>query len=361
MGESMMGPILGKSRIKYEVLDRILPKYEAVTDTMDVFLDVRTVFGVYFNDRFKDAAARTPPGDRMMLSAELMNIVAHYRRYLWDRRGITTRFVMVHSDFASTRCAKLVPGYKSEYEKSRSPEGPYPENAVLVERNLEIAAMLAQRIPGTAFVDSAEVDPDCVPLLLARPKPCVSLCLSNNPSWAQYACFPRMNLLTLKGDESRCVRYDGVIDYLSEGAQTRGAQIRGAAPVPYRLAEWILAIGGSKKHGVPGWKGFGPSKAFTYLSKRGLSDRGFYDGTTMVEDMEAAGISEERRLEALLYWDALSVRRNAEVVSVRDRALIDSQLASDPDPDALQEANMTHFGALPLRLGFLLEGAYEGD
>jgi len=355
MTEINMAPILGQSRVRYEALDRLVPKYEAVTGTVDVFLDVRSVFGVYFNDRFKEASASCPAAKRMLLSAELLNMVGHYRHYFWSRRELPTRFVLVHSPQASRRCKELFPEYKSEYEESRSRTGPYPENAAMVEDNLEIVGILAKRIPDTAFIDTGTVEPDCIPQMMKDPDR-VALCLSNNPSWAQHACFPMMNLLTLKGDKSQLVRFGGVMDYLTKGAHTRSMDIRAAAAVPYRLAEWVLAIGGSSKHSVPGWKGFGAIKAMNYLSKRDLMGSDFYDVDSMAEDMTEAGIVQDRIDLARTFFDVLSVRRNAESVTEAEGAAIEAQTRCDPDMNSLQDANAEYFGALPLRLGFLFEG-----
>jgi hypothetical protein len=355
MPESIMGPLLGKNRIAFDKLDTILPKYEAVTDTIDIYLDVRSVFGIFFNDKFGFSAKDIPPRERMLLSSELMNIVGHYRRYFWSRREIRTRFTMVHSAIASRRCVSLMPEYKAEYIRSRRIDGPYPENARFVEDNLEIVAMMSNRAPGTYFINSGTVDPDCIPRFLVKSKS-VSICLSNNPSWAQHACFAKSHLLTLKGNESKLIRYCDVIDYLTDGAYTKKFE---EGSIPYRLAEWLLAVSGSKKHNVPGWKGFGPVKTAKYFSSRNLVNGDFYDPESMKVDMIEAAVEEDKIEQALTSFDVLSIRRNIECMTESERAVIEAQLVSNPDASSLEEANASHFGATPIRLGYLFDGAVE--
>jgi len=356
---SVLAPILISKMIKYERLSEILYPYGDVTGEVNLFIDVRSIVGPLFTERFKDLGEVLDRDEGPLLCSQLVNLCGHYRNYFWTRQGAKTNVIMFYSNQVSDRCLKLEPTYKADFRDSRNPEGEYSATSIYVNTNLDLLKSISERIPYVYLLDTGQMDPVALPYMILSERPFTghpSLLLSNNKVYMQYIGLGLdCHILTLKGDHSRVVTKLDVFNYLTDGKHDGG-------PLGVSMILPALSIAGTaNKTGLRGWSRFGLLKAVKYLEKlaneRVIVQGTPYDAASFCKELEKLTIKEPGRISKLRReWEAIDATRNLEDAGPALAEAIRNQIVNKEDTDSLYAANHRHFSENPMKLSHLFGG-----
>ena len=195
-GSSVIGPLIGARRPRYEILHDILDDFvssQPVGEDIYFFINVTSMLRQFFSEysvtRLTQGELQRHPRD---LAAELLNVAGHYRNFVWKHHGRNASVFMYYS---SERCeyklsinpeykysiyAKRIGGATAEYDVVRN----------YVNFNLRVLKELAARIPHVHLVDTKQMDPDAWPWAVAMEGRVLgsAIVLSSQTNDLQYTC-----------------------------------------------------------------------------------------------------------------------------------------------------------------------------
>jgi len=352
--------MLGKMWTKYSVLDHILPDYKAITDELLLYIDLRSIFGILYTDNI-DINKILTKDEKLMVSAEILNMIAHYRNYFWARHKIKTTFIFIYSDEVSERNQKLNPDYNSNFKEKRRINGKYSKVQSVIKKNIDLLKILAPKIPNIYFVDTKKIEPECIPLML-KEKNEIGLLLTNNSTFIRYLQYKNFHILTMKSDSSKIIRdfqleegkrykYAHPFQYLA--GKTKASENLELMNFPIKMVDWVFAISGSEKHSIKGYPGLGFVKALKLLKKCnldkkfGCNEEEFLSLIELPDDTMKDMIVTNKRI--------LNLKENLNDLSISDLSFIENQLENTIDGNSLQKVNNIYFRN-SIKLGYLFQG-----
>ena len=364
--DSVLGPLIGVRRPRYDILHDVLGPYLAAQpgeEDVFFFVNVGSVLRQLFSEY---SVARLTRGELnrrpRMLAAELLNIAGHYRNYAWKHYGRRSTVILYHS---SQRCAtKLAvdPEYKANFY-AKQLGGAAPEFDVVrayAQFNIRVARQVSEFIPHIHFVDTGPVDPEAWPWSIAAEGRVrgPAVVISSWDADLQYALSPccdplsgrQWAVLRASGEHSRLVTADTLFPELLRKTKT-GEDVAASLEPGHFL--YVLALAGEDDLGAAGIPKFGMSRAAKHVAKAAVEGRLAADAPNLPALLEGAGLTEEQRAVAERCWNLLVHDSYASQLLQSDLSAIDAQMVNRSGLAELEKANAQYFdGVLSMELLF---------
>jgi hypothetical protein len=365
MSDSALLPLLVSKKIKFDVLDSILPDYSENTNVINIFLNTRTFYSKLYTEQFSEMINVLKDGNKKVFCSELINTIGHYRLYFWSRYKLYTNFFIYHTNQVCNRNKEIYPDYMKEFYENHKENGKYSYISDLVESNLELFKALTKKMPFVYYMNCEDkIDLNILPLVVLKVKPNFakfpSLLLSNNLESALHLTTNyRFNILTLQSDKSRLVDISNVFEFLTNDSNFSERSLKVSA---LNILD-ILAMSGVKKISLPGFSKVGPLTAIKFIYKIVSETDIISDNEYVPSNLIKLNIKNEDNLD--IYKrnrNILGLRENFVNLSEKDKLFIKDQIQiTNPEWGQIAEANQRYFKQTPIKDKYLFLGNEEND
>lgn len=372
-----LGPLMGARRPKYETLNDVLAPWiemQPLGEELVIFINVPSILRHLFNDH---ALARLTRGELNRsprnLTAELINIGAHYRNYVakyFQRPSVVIFY------YSSVPCAAKVainPDFKSAMYSRRleaTAYVPVPEYESIrryVAYNLRLTKVIMQRIPNMHLVDTRTIDPEAWPAALmneGRVKG-AALVVSSFDTDLQYAAgIPGQSLaydtavFRANGDHSRLVTADTTIMEFMRASKAKTATDLTLVLAPAHIV-YLLALTGDESVSVDGVQKMGVIRSGSFVAKGVASGRLPPDAPSLQALLDEGGLPEGAEDVVRRAWGTLIHHTYVGTVSPAEMALVDQDIVNLSGLGELERVNAEQFnGRLNLEMAFAGEASY---
>jgi hypothetical protein len=361
--------IMHSKKTRYDILDDLLlphipsrnGKYDEDAPVVDVFIDVHSVYASLWKEDLMDHLSALKKIGFWMLSGELINMVAHWRHWLWSRRGTACNVYLYHASGEAEWASSIVPGWReSFYDKRIRDDNPvWAPARRLTRKNIAIAGAVMDYIPYAYVIDSGTLEPSMVPMHFIREGQ-KAIVVSNDPL-APFLCLARgdadVTVVTAKNVNSKVIRWGGILRGMSD-AKSMEESVKDMSD---NLAPWALAMAGCKKHDVPqAKKGYGIAKAAKALkdwSANGLITDAWSGDLSVVEPgARADGWGDDEVVSLWANYHVINPTKHWNEVTDADRAMMTAQVKDGSDVRSLKAVNEQYYEGTYLSLDYLFEG-----
>lgn len=362
-GGSVIGPLIGLRRPRYEILREVIGDFisgQTVGEDVFFFVNLTSMLRHFFSEY---SVAQLTRGELnrhpRLLAAELLNLVGHYRNYVWKHHGRHSTVIMYHSTNRCPLKLAISEDYKASIYSKRI-GGAAPEFDLVrgyVAFNIRIARFVAERIPHVHIVDTGVIDPEVWPWALASEGRVTgsALLLSGWRTDLQYASVPvdfasgrSWGVLHASGEHTRLVTREGLIaEALRESKQ--------ASEIASKLSPehfaYMLAIAGDPDLGSSGIPGYGLAKAAKHVAKCVAEGRLPPGSVSLEALLEDGRIPDGHAGTVRRCWELLVHEHHASRIAPDTMSAIDAQMVNLSGLGELEKANVKYFdGVLNLEL-----------
>lgn len=141
--------IVGSNYVKYDKLSELIFQTYAGSNAtvLNIFVDLYSIFKPLFSN--KDSGITYEKSSDVELSADIINLCAHYRSF-FNRQGVETRFYLIFGTNTPETNQLLCPGYNKDFIGAYVSKNEIRE---MVIKNLELLKVLCESLPGIYFFD----------------------------------------------------------------------------------------------------------------------------------------------------------------------------------------------------------------
>lgn len=364
---SQFEKILHSKKVRYAILDNlinpILPDIEEVGDTVNIFIDVYSVYNQLFNPETIDMFSSMNKREKNKFASDILNMAGHYRNYFGK---FHSRYTNIYLYFPSRICEEKVykmPFFKKEwYEKRLDFDNiVFGTFSKLIARNLEVTKRISEYLPHIYVIDTRAIDHLVVPELVIQKSEMekkVNIVISNdNLSLAIPSKYEYGFMLTVKGDNSKLIDNFGIADALSTAKTIGGKENQ----IVKYFFDYIIALAGIKKMGIEPITGFTVLKGiktFIKLIDNKNIELTRYDDYVAISNIlvENKMISEGQAKFFELNYRTLTQSNNIIEMSKGKIEFIMNQIVDKVDAVGLKTLNQESFYRDPLNFDFLFMG-----
>lgn len=369
-GSSVIGPLIGMRRPRYEILHDVLDPFLQVLpqdEDLFIFVNLTSMLRSFFSE-YNAAQLTRSEMNRYprALASELMNIAGHYRNFAWKHHGIRTIVLLYHSSVPCDDKVAIDPAFKSSLYSKRVTEGAGNEFDAIrryVNYNIKVAKELAVRIPNVHVVDTGDIDPEAWPWALAAEGRIEgsALVLSAWTSDLQYAVIPHNErilgrewaVLNPSKENTKLYTRDNVILAAIKDSKKKDD----IAPMldPSHIL-YMLALAGYSDLGVTGLPKVGIVKAAQMIATLVTKGRLPATAPSLTALLEELELPEEHRQIVEKCWKLLTYDDYVHTIPPEKLATLDTQFVNLSGLGEIEKANATFFGG-----GLNLELLFAGE
>jgi hypothetical protein len=353
--------ILLSKKIKYDILEKKLkPLIPKNKEAVNIFIDVYSVLNNLYQPQIIEIFNTLQVDEKFMISAELLNLVSHYRHYFYSRHNQMYTNIYYYFPTKSSRLCKIDPSYRNEfYDKRLSSNPSYLSLNTIMKKNLEIVKIVSEYLPHVYCIDTSDIDTNIVPyhiLQTSTEKDTFSIFMSNDIVHLQNVIYEKQSIGILnKGDKSEFLLEDDLIKHLIEDKNS----MPGIIPefVPH-----ILSLSGNKKYSIKGLKLTGYKKAVKliqgWLQGNNLSNMRYDDHENFISDIEKSKtvLSEEQKNIIRNNLKLFHLPTIHSSFKKSDFVKIENQIINRVDWKSLRYLNDKYYKKYPLDLIWMVEG-----
>jgi hypothetical protein len=356
---SAIGSFIGMRRPRYELLDDLLPDIiNSSPIGKDIFLFInlnsilKQLYSEYTTAKVSKSELQRNP---RMLSAELLNLVGHYRNYIYKYFNRNTSIFLYHSTEYCDDKLLIYPEYKSKfYSKRLSTDAELGEFKLIkgyVDYNIKIAQTVCKKIPNLYLVDTGKIDPEAFPAILNLEGRVdgTNIIMSSWYTDLQYAIKPNTYVLKANGDHTKLIGFDNLLDEAYKDVKEKNF-------IELNFSQdyfpFTLALAGDSDLGSAITPKYGIGKAFKQISK--IIANGHIDSIDLF--VEECNLSEAQKSIVEINWKLLNHDAYGNEVLIKRQdilANIDLQLVNLSCISDIEKVNIDYFnGSLNLDMIF---------
>jgi len=363
--------ILLSKKIRYEVLnkifDPIMPDQEEAGNTVNLFVDIYSIYNQIFNPENIDEFSSMNVKERNKFAAHVLNICGHYRNYF---AKFHQRYTNIFVYYPSEKCEdkqKIDSAFKNQwYSKRLDFNDPiFGRLSLLLKKNLDVAQMISVYIPHLYLIDTKDVDHLVVPSLLIKnmkAEKCLNVIVSNNKlAYEDISKYEFTIGLQTRGDQSKIIDESNLLEEF-----TSSTKIDSSHRTIFKFFyQHIISIAGCKDFGIKGVPGYTVLKGINLF--KDLIDK---QKLTYVryDDIEAMSklFREERKMNEI---DLMKYETNfvlltsgyLDKINKGKITIISNQIQDKKDFKSLEALNAESFVREPLRLEMLFKGELDDE
>jgi hypothetical protein len=360
----MLEVIMHSKKTKYTVLDQIFKKYvKPDAENINFFIDVESVLKSVYQPKTMEIFNSLNVNEKWLISSEIINLASHYRHYTYSRLGKYSTFYFFHSSEVAKSLVNIYPEYKSEFYGKHIKSNPNFENInKIVQKNLQASKLICEYLPHVYFINTLELEPNVVPYHFIKEQEAtdMSVVLTNDPVLYQSTLFnPSTIIMTMKGDDSRIIESDDIINELLAKAKKKPE----VTIVPDFYTN-ILAMSGWSKYKIKGLDKYGALRStqsiIEWVKDGHLSNMRYDDPSVFTEALDVILPDTKRDIIERNFnlLDIPTIHRNISMK--RKIEVLDDAIINRIDAKQLRYMNDRYYNRYPLILEYLMEGeSYE--
>lgn len=348
--------LINEAKPKYTRLDEILePVLTDVRFARDIVMviDLKDAIRKFYRP---DITVDGDPGAAIEeMSADIINIIAHYRNYFFKRGGRRTKFFILYSEEECSDITRDFPNYRYDYYQKRFAEDTFKSN--IVKKAVFILSKVAEIIPNVAYINTSDYDELVYVKRICEVAEKNRLVFILSTDYLLYQCLDdNVFAITVEGIRSELITKTNVMQRITK----RDDEFHFSSD----LIPFLFTLAGIQKYSIPNIMGFANIRAATIIENM-LKERKIYDCKTFGIPINFENLDEENKLDAtfLLYEDELKEKyelltRNSRLI--KSSKLIDTKLLdlkkAPPTGTTFLELNAKIYNRYPLLIELLLKG-----
>lgn len=356
MEENFIEPIINGFKVRYSILDEMVDKSKIYGERTNIFVNVDSIISRFFrNDEC--ISAFNALNDNMILTSEMINIVAHYRHYFWSRFRMPITFIFYHCNKKPKWQKNYVPDYNLRvFNKLRDIDNPkYGGLPEAISANLKLVKLLSTYVNKAYYIESDGLEPSVIPYYIIKKtrKNTCNIIISHDKVESQLTTLDDNTIMIYpKGAKSYFINRDNIYDDILSTVKYRPRNK--LSPKLYPL---YLAFVGDKGRNLSKVDGFSKVKALKMIDK--LIDDG------VIENRHNKGLDRMMLREYLSTDQILKLRNNYKCINFSfahkllrniDEAKIKNCFVDKYDNKSIMEINSKYFEFNHIKLIELCEG-----
>lgn len=350
--------ILNESKIKYEKLDELLESKLMdirFSEQVNIIVDLKEIIKKFFRpdiipeaSNYKDIIEE--------ISADIINIVAHYRNYFYKKNKYTT-FYFLYSFNKCEELTKVMPDYKKEYYNKYFESETDKNKIMMISSVMKVVNKVVSILPHCMFIDTSVHDEYLYTRYLKESFPVnqMTIILTNDDIMFQLLD-KNVFILNLKGIKSSLVEMENAVQILTGKNEFTFSS---------NLIPLLIAFSGNKKYCFKGLTHVALIKAATMIQNL-LNRRILVDINSIEIPMEFSKLEPKKyKIDASIFGNKEQiaetyalVRNDKNYIQNKESIMteINSKLMLTKTYSYFLDLNAKIFVSHPLQLDMLLKG-----
>lgn len=350
-----MDIFFNKRKIRYNDLnllfkDKLSPSIKQIS----VYMELNSIMNeLYRPDIFEGINVGR---EKLTISSQILNTVAHYRHYFYSRYGISTVFYLTYSNDKATYPISIQNDYKQQYYDRLFSDS--PEYTILnrnVKRNMNIVKLFCEYLPDVYFIEGNDFEPSALPYYLITTDTDnnqLNLVITENNLSYQLLALDSTYILDLKKRD--IITRNNVFQALLGKSKT--------SILSTELLTLYFAIVGKKTYNINNVRGFAKNKA-NKLIEQAINDKliinkKYKDINEVTTLMLNNGLLKTQEQVDLINnnFKIMDYELLCQQLSTKHKHLIDDCFVDRLDHTTLKRINDTYFNNQPIMLMEITEG-----
>ena len=362
----MIDKIINSKKIKYSVLDDILRDYLNFKNhrnkNMNVYIDLETITKQLYTENVLESFNHVKDKDRLAISAEIINIIAHYRHYFASRKQMYSRFFLFYSNDPSKYHIEINDEYKASfYSKRKTDNTSFRIMNNVMNYSMSIVKDIVNYIPNAFLLNTGNMEPTLVPYFIMNESNIVkeedyNMIISNNPVFKQDLKYNENSIiLELRNDKSKIISKENVIEELLSKSKKTPSDFPN---INYNSIDIINLLLPNSYFEMKSIKGYGAVKTCTLLDSK--VNKGEYDNFSEYDLSNIADIFDSNiKSEIEERYKLLDHKHISSVVYTNMVNKLRTQFTEFDNPLEVKKLNDEIFTDNHLLLEYLYEGETE--
>lgn len=263
-GDYLIEKILNSKKLRYENLNELIGNLPKGKDTVTMYIDIMSVIGQIFAPNVIEEVKLFGNREKFLLSSNIINMAAHFRRYFATRKDMYTNFIFFYDSKPSKYELLDYPEYKLDTYNKRFNENnsDFMELNKLVKENLNLCKTLGDYLPHIYFIDTEDLNPAIVPYyyISTQLDNEVGIIYSNDKLQA-------LNCISHKNKDVYLLRSSYANSEFYSSSDLMSLYSKDENNLNVGLLPYLFAISGYKKFNIDGLKNIGEKKAIKLIQK----------------------------------------------------------------------------------------------
>ena len=352
-------PIINSFKVRYDVFTDLIRKSNMEGNHIAMYINVDSILDKFYtSNEIISAMNSLKHEESIILTSELINIVAHYRHFFWSRFRAPSVFYFYYCSKRPKWQSEKNKDYMSILDFKRDLENPkFGGLNETLESNLKLVDLLSTYVNHAYFIKSDGLEPSVIPYFLIKKtlKKNTDIChmiLTNDKSEYQLANLPNTFILRSRGEKSKIIDSSMIYDHKFKDIKYRPENK--LSPELYPL---LLAFLGYKPRSLPKVKGYTLVATLKLLDKL-IDNKVIKNGNNKGLDKEAFlnYISEEQFDQLEKNYKCINFNRAYKLLRDVDIIKIDKALVDKYDNMSIMNLNTQYFQGNNIMLVELCEG-----
>lgn len=330
----MMDLIIGMHKIKYSTLDDIM-KLRDDCDIVNLFIDVHTIISKIYRKTENTEWINTGNNNDMFLAIDLLNLAAHYRRYLY-KKGKSNRIFFVFDNKIPRYQSELISYGNIYFDRYSEANIAYRELNEFVERVMSNFHKLCVYFEDISFIKTSGIDDSVKIQYLINKFSGQNFIMSKYEHMFQLINNDNTEIILPNRDNSYIINRNNLYDNILDKLKFRPSH------VDYQIFNIYLTVQGLKCRDVPSMSIRGRVKVLQLLDY--MISEEFITNTVSLKtfsamfkdvmrfDDEEVAVMERR-------YKALNAKLGAMALSSSEKSSIDNQIFHLFDRDKIEALN----------------------
>lgn len=267
LDKNVIGTIIHSKLVKYDKLTELIKKYNLEGNKISIYINLDSILKKFYkNDEVLSSMKALYDNDILILTSELINIIAHYRHYFWSRWHVKSKFYFYYCNKKPKLQCKINKDYMKDLFDLRDEDNIKLSGVTdTIEGNLKLVELLSTYIKNAYFIKSDGLEPSVIPYYLIKKnkdKDTVHLIITDDKLEYQLVNLNNTYILRTKGKNSDFICKNNIYNHLFKNVKYRPNNI-----ISSELYPLIIALSGNKNRNIPNIKGLTFVKYMKLLDK----------------------------------------------------------------------------------------------
>lgn len=356
MSLEVIEPIINGFKIKYSMMSDMIHISELEGRKTNVFINIDSILSKFFRSD-EVISAFNSLEDNVILTSELINIIAHYRHFFWSRYRMPITFYLYHCNKQPKWQKKYVPNYNIKtLDKIQDKENPkYGGLPEAIEQNLRLVKLLSTYVDKAYYIESDGLEPSVIPYYVSTLgcKDTCNIIITQDKSEYQLVNLDNTVVFHPRGNKSKIITKKNIFDEAVFG----DIKYKPNNELDPNLYSLYIALTGDKNRNLIRVDGFSKVKSLKLIDRlidMKYINNGINKGLDKILLMEFLSESQYKQLKN--NYKCINFNFAYKLLRDVDKVKINNCFVDKYDNKAIMEINSKYFEYNHIRLIELCEG-----
>lgn len=247
-------PVINFHKVKYDHLTQLIRDSKMEGSKINIFINLDCILDLFYTEKMIPLVSSLRHHENIILTAEIINLIAHYRHFFWSRFRASSKFYF----YSCTEVPRWQSSKNSDYMcffNIKKDEDHLLYGAVnqVFNSNLRLVNLISTYVKGAYYIESNGLEPSVIPYYLiknvAKKDEC-NLILTADKMEYDLTNLDNTFILRARGNKSKIIGRADILDHKFKNVKYRPKN--NFSPDLYPL---IYAIDGYNKRNIGKVKG----------------------------------------------------------------------------------------------------------